>query len=240
MASNRRYRLHALDGLILLLLLGLVYFGVSLRLQRPTAQQSEVQQSNAQETEQLQDVSSSSQAAQPVTLNLQPIALPLPPPPAGQTLSDNPATQGAGPSVVWRWPAAMSARADLYGYLRQCAHIELGVMLKGRVRRLSASVTEVPMSSLVRVVQGPLTPSEQLQFQHRGLRGEPVRLFAEAFDQKVVRQLQNIIGGSFDSAKSLTGNYQFIGGYWYLTKFKQDERAIPGAIKLDEVCVHLL
>lgn len=228
MVSNQ-YGRRVLDGLILLLMLSMVILVVSFRHATMTESDSLVEETKTPQPVSPIDVLSLGLAT----------SLILPPPP-GSSGGAAAQTPGTGPQVVWHWPRSPAQRATLYDFLQQCAVLELAAMQNGQVRRLDSAAQSLPMSTLVRVVEGPLTPSEQSQFRRSGLQGVPVRLFADAFDQKLVRQLQNLLGENFDNAKNLTGIYSLLAGHWYLTGLEIDGKPTPGSIRLDRVCVHSL
>ncbi|MBA55686.1 MAG: hypothetical protein CMK89_14620 [Pseudomonadales bacterium] len=226
---NSRNARRVLDGLILVLLLCMVYVSWSLR----SVVMAEAETAS-RETQEEGAVSSLDVTAIGVAASL------IPPPPPGKSGEAAAPATGTGPQMEWRWPPSRSERADLYAFLQQCAVLELAVMQNGQIRRLSGTASAVPLSTLVRLVEGPLTPSELSKIRHSGIPGVPVRLFAEAFDQKVVRQLQNLLGESFYKANSLTGRYSLSAGHWFLTGFNVDGKPSPGSIRLDRVCVHSL
>ena len=233
MVSNK-YGHRILDLLILLLIVGMIIVGWTFGGEAMTAVDLV-----HEETKPPENVLSSNVLSSDVISVGLATSLIMPPPPGSKGNTTAPKA-GAGPQLEWRWPRSSAQQARLYAFLQQCAVLELAVMQNGQVRRLNETAISLPMSTLVRVVEGPLSPSEQLQFQRSGLQGVPVRLFADAFDQKVVHQLQNLVGENFDSANNLTGIYSFLVGNWYLTGLEIDGKPIPGSVRLDRVCVHSL
>lgn len=151
---------------------------------------------------------------------------------------------GKGPAIEIAWPAAVGARARLFGYLRNCLGVRVALM-DGENRFYLASgrpgvATRLNLdrySGFMRYPSGRVSNAERrlaamIRDRHGMASATSVRLFPRKVDAALLGGLNAAIGESYVGAKSIRASYRRDGRGLYVSNLRVDGRKIRGRILL--------
>ena len=154
---------------------------------------------------------------------------------------------GKGPSVEIAWPDSSAGRGRLYRRLTRCYGMQAVVMDSNNRLFAATGPAGAPWqmdldrySGFLRAPAGAPVEEESRGFtnigaRHRLSNWRPVRVFPRNVDAVLLGGLQQVIGGAYGGARSITASYKLTGSRLILDSVRVNGRALAGAVDLTGV-----
>jgi len=148
---------------------------------------------------------------------------------------------GKGPAIEIAWPEAAGARDRLYRQFRACFGMRNAVMSAGGKLFGESGPSGAPWdlnldrySGFVRYPAGREIAAEQDQASsisaRHGVEGRLVRVFPRNVDAALLGGLNQVVGGAYNEARSITARYRRRQGRLVLEAIRVNGRALAGAV----------